>query len=41
MMISISLKRLDVIVLGVMSVGSSDNILSHKVIDVRGSCGGY
>ncbi len=41
MMMSISLERLAVIVLGVMSVRSSGNILSHWFIDAKGSCVGY
>ncbi len=41
MIISISLERLAAIVFGVMSVGSSGNMLSHWFIVVRGICVGY
>ncbi len=41
MMMAIFLERLAAIVFGVMSDGSSSNILSHWFIAVRGSCVGY
>ncbi len=41
MIMSMFLERLAAIVFGVMSVGSSGKVLSHKFLVVSESCAGY